>query len=106
MSAPVSCSAPPPEDTIEDSLPEYSSHSPSTTDSQLVTHSYSLTHKGGRVWLQLNVQSRASLSGQLPLVLGSQAVQGTVDFEPKGDVEPKSITIAVGHTLSHASRSY
>ena len=43
---------------------------------------------------------------ELPLVLGSQAVQGTVDFEPKGDVEPKSITIAVGHALSHITKSH
>ena len=97
------------QDTPEDVLPGYSSaQSSSTAKSQLVTHSYSLARKDGRVWLQLIVQSRAASSDQPPVVLGSQTIQGTVEYGPnlKQDAKPKSISILVSCALTYHTTAF
>ena len=97
------------QDTPEDILPGYSpAQSSSTAKSQLVTHSYSLARKDGRVWLQLIVQSRAASSDQPPVVLGSQTIQGTVEYGPnlKQDAKPKSISILVSYALTYRTTAF
>ncbi|KAI0690120.1 hypothetical protein BC835DRAFT_1418034 [Cytidiella melzeri] len=58
-----------------------------------VTHSYSLTHKDGHVWIKLNLRSNAVSAAQLPIIVEGQTIRGTVEIDPKED--PKSITIQI-----------
>ncbi|KAI0085167.1 hypothetical protein BDY19DRAFT_897145 [Irpex rosettiformis] len=92
----------------EEVLPAYlSSHPPPTPQPQLVTHSYSLTHKDGRAWLKLRIQSKAASSDQLPIVIGDQTVHGTVDFEPKDGASPKAIVVTlVGELISETNMRF
>ncbi|KAI0690121.1 hypothetical protein BC835DRAFT_1418035 [Cytidiella melzeri] len=60
-----------------------------TRSARLVTHSYSLTRKDGRVWLKLNVTSKAGSPDHAPVIIEGQTVHGCVEID-SSKVNPKT----------------
>ena len=77
-----------------------------------MTHIYSLTTKQGKVWAELNVQSKAPSAQSLPRLLEGEPVSGCVKLDLSEETMMKSVTVSVSisplqeHTILIVGTAY